>query len=84
MKRCWHQEVADALKAIMEGADSLRTVCMRANMPLDRCSKLLKHLERRGLIYCSREGRRYVCRATEMAYVWVALYRELERILPKP
>ncbi len=62
----------------------MRTVCMRANMPLDRCSKLLKHLERHGLIYCSRDEKRYVCRTTEIAYVWVALYRELERVLPKP
>lgn len=35
-------------------------------------------------LYCSRDGRRYVCMAAEMAYVWVALYRELERVLPKP
>lgn len=84
MKRCWHQEVADALKAIIEVANSMRAVCTKANMPLDRCSKLIKHLERHGLIYCSRVGRRYLCRATETAYVWLALYRELEKVLPKP
>ncbi len=72
------------MKAIMEGADSLRSVCMRANMPLDRCSKLIKQLESNGLVYCSGEGRRYVCRVTERAYVWMGLYRELERVLPKP
>lgn len=76
--------MADVLKAIVEGADSMRAVCMRANMPLDRCSKLLNHMESYGLIYRSREGRRYVFRATEVAYAWAALYRELERILPKP
>ena len=71
MKRYWHQEVADVLKVIIDGDDSLRSVCMRANMSLDGCSKLLKHLERSGLVYCWNERRRYVCRMTERACAWM-------------
>lgn len=82
-KRCRHDVIADVLELLKKNPNGMRIteLCTMANLPVDRGLKLLQELTDIGLIYVVTDGKSKVFRITESGYVYLGLYRELQRLL---
>jgi len=81
--RCIHGIVYDILCILSTEYRLGKTkLCSSANLPLDRCSKLLLLLAEKGLIYERSADRTRFYEITEKGYEYIALYEHLNSLLP--
>jgi len=85
--RCVHDIVYDILTVLSRNGEMCKTaLCLSANLPVDRCNRILKLLEANGLIRREPDERVKRYRICERGYVYLGLYVKVHEILlfPKP
>ncbi len=82
-KRCRHDVIADVLELLVKSPEGVRIteLCRMANLPVDRGLKLMQELADLGLVYVVNEGKSRVFIIADSGYVYLGLYRELQRLL---
>ncbi|MET1160217.1 MAG: winged helix-turn-helix domain-containing protein [Thermoprotei archaeon] len=75
--------VYDILKLLDLEERMLKThICTSANLPLDRCSKILDLLQFYGLVVRVSDEKRISYSITERGYEYIGLYEKLVEIAP--
>jgi len=80
--RCYHDIVESILKAISEGESRITRICLRSNIPMDRCKKFLNILEFYGLITKYSVGATTYYVILDRGYEWLGTYEYLKILLP--
>ena len=80
--RCYHDIIEALLSNLLEGEVGITRLCSKANIPLNRCKKLLSILEEYGLVVKVVIGTGFGYRILERGYEWLSIYHYLKELLP--
>ncbi len=81
--RCIHDIVYEILTVLQRNGEMRKTaLCLSANLPMDRCTSVLKLLGSYGLICETPDKRVKLYRICERGYMYLGLYVKLRETLP--
>jgi len=80
--RCVHDIIYDLLKTLSnEYRLKITQLCSQANLPLDRCSKIIQHLVNHGLVRRVVSGKHVFYELSDLGYAYIGLYDQLNNII---